>query len=189
MSETALINIGWAERHLRLADMGTKPKLLSNHEAEAEAEALTFWKYETEAEAEAFLKHKAEAEAEAHMLPSYYKYPFLNLITCYLLKFRQNIQANIIWKWKMLSFSSFETRNPNVKFWTLRLRSRSWSRSLCQVTKLKPKPKLWVFETTKLKPKPKLWPQMLRLREADAEAASYPCLAPSLFFLNMYSPC
>ena len=60
-----------------LADMGTKPevtkpKLWSNHEAEAEA--LTLWKHEAEAEAEAeafaFWKHEAEAKAEAHGLPS-----------------------------------------------------------------------------------------------------------------------
>ncbi len=50
-------------------DMGkkpdvTKPKLLLNHEAEAEAKAkaLTFWKHEAEAEALTFEKHKAEAE-------------------------------------------------------------------------------------------------------------------------------
>ena len=41
----------------------TKPKLWSNHEAEAEAEALTFWKHEAEAEALAFSKHETEAEA------------------------------------------------------------------------------------------------------------------------------
>ncbi len=62
----------------------------------------------------------------------------------------------------------------------MRLRSRSLSRSLCQVTKLKPKLQLSVFEPTrlKLKLKPKLWPQMLRLHEAEdeAEAASYPFL-------------
>ena len=45
----------------------TKPKLWSNHEAEAEG--LTFWKHEAEAEAEAlvFSKHEAEAEAEAYV--------------------------------------------------------------------------------------------------------------------------
>ncbi len=59
-------------------------------------------------------------------------------------------------------------------FGFVRLRSRS----LFQFTKLKLKPKLWLFETTKLKPKPKHWPQMLWLHEAEAEAAaaSYPCL-------------
>ncbi len=45
------------------------------------------------------------------------------------MKFRQIIQANMIWKWKTLSFSSFETRKPNVKFW------------ICEVTKPKLKPK------------------------------------------------
>ncbi len=45
------------------------------HEAEAEAEALTFWKHKAEAEAEAltFLKYEAEAEAEAQMLSSYFE--------------------------------------------------------------------------------------------------------------------
>ena len=71
-----------------------KPKRRSNHKAEAEA--LTFLKHEAEAEALAFSKHEAEAEAEAQVLTSYYKYPFLLLITCHLLKFRQNIQANMI---------------------------------------------------------------------------------------------
>ena len=73
----------------------TKPKLWSNHEAEAEA--LAFWKHEAEAEALTFSKHEAEAEAKAQVLPSYYKYSFLLLITCHfhLLKFRQNMQANI----------------------------------------------------------------------------------------------
>ena len=59
----------------------TKPKLWSNHEAEAEAEALNFWKHEAEAEALAFSKHEAEdeaeAEVEAQVLPSYHKYPSL----------------------------------------------------------------------------------------------------------------
>ncbi len=84
----------------------------SNHKAEAEALAL--WKH--------------GAEAEAQVLPSNYKYPFLPLITWHLLKFRRNIHANMIWIWKMLSFSSFETRNLNVKFW------------ICEVTKPKPFP-------------------------------------------------
>ncbi len=83
----------------------TKPKLWSN--LEGEAEALNLWKHE--AETEAFSKH--EAEAEAQVLPSYHKYPFLPLITCHLYKFRQNVQANMILKWKMLSFSSFESTN------------------------------------------------------------------------------
>ncbi len=110
------------------SDMGTKPevtkpKLWSNHEAET----LTFWKHEAEAEVKAlaFSKH----EAEAQVLTSYYKYPLLSLITCHLLKLRQNIQPNMIWKWKMLSLSSFETTKPIVKFW------------ICEVTK--PKPKLF----------------------------------------------
>ena len=111
----------------------TKPKLWSNHEAEAEAEVLTVRKHEAEAEAEAellaFSKYKAEAEAQ--VLLSYYKYPLLPLITCHLLKFRQNIQANMIWKWKMLRIPSFETTKPNLKFW------------ICEVMKPKPKPKLF----------------------------------------------
>ncbi len=57
-------------------DMGTKPKLLSNHEAEAEAKALNFWKHEAEAEALALAFSKHEAEAEAQVLPCYHKYPF-----------------------------------------------------------------------------------------------------------------
>ncbi len=60
--------------------------LWSNHKAEAEAEALNFSKHE----ALAFSKHDAKAEAEAQVLPSYHKYPFLPLITCPLLEFRQN---------------------------------------------------------------------------------------------------
>ncbi len=53
-----------------------------NHEAEAEAEALTFWKHEAEAEAEAFtfLKHEAEAEAEAQILSSYFE-AFMKLLS------------------------------------------------------------------------------------------------------------
>ncbi len=107
-----------------------KPKLWSKCKSEAEAKALTFWKHEAEAEALAlaFSKHEAEAGAEAQVLPSYYKYPFSPLITCHLLKFRQNIQANMIWKWKILSFSSFETTKPEVKFW------------ICEVTKPKLSP-------------------------------------------------
>ena len=61
-------------------------------------------------------KHEAEAETKAQVLPSYYKYPFLPLITCHLLKFRQNIQANIIWQWKM---SSFETTKPITVVYTV----------------------------------------------------------------------
>ncbi len=135
-------------------------KLWTNHEAEAKAEAWVF------------LKHKAEAKAAAQVFPSYNKHPFLKF-----LKFRQNKQANMIWKWKLF-----------FKFWVKKIEcnildlwgyeaevkafAKSQSRSFCQVTK--PKPKLWVFETTKLKPK--LWPQMIRLREGEAEAASHPCL-------------
>ncbi len=52
----------------------TKPKPLLNHEAEAEAEALTFWKYE--AEAFNFSKH----EAEAQMLSNYFK-AFVKLLS------------------------------------------------------------------------------------------------------------
>ena len=48
----------------------TKPKLWSNHEAEAEA--LTFWKYGAEAEAKAkawpFSKHEAKAETKRKIL-------------------------------------------------------------------------------------------------------------------------
>ncbi len=93
--------------------MGTKPKLWSNHEAEAEAEALNFWKHEAEAEAEAlaFSKHEAKAEAEAQMLPSYHKYPFLPLITCHFFKFRQNVQGNMIGKWKMWVFEVLSQQN------------------------------------------------------------------------------
>ncbi len=80
-----------------------KPRLWSTHKSEDKAEnkALNFCKHEAEAEAEAlaFSKHKAEAEAQA--LPSYYKYPVLLLITFHLLKFRQNVKANMIWNWKM----------------------------------------------------------------------------------------
>ncbi len=128
-------------RGISRSDMGTKPevtkpKLWLNHEAEAEAEALNFWKHEAEAEAEAltFSKHEAEAEAEAQVPPNYHKYPYLPLImliTCHLLKLRQNVQANMIWKWKMLSFSSFDPTKSNVKFW------------ICEITKLKLKPKLF----------------------------------------------
>ena len=54
-------------------DMGMKPevtktKLWSNHKAEAQTQALTFW------------KHRAEAKDGAEVLLSYYKYPFLSLI-------------------------------------------------------------------------------------------------------------
>ncbi len=44
------------------------------------------------------------------------------------------------------------------------------------------------LKTTKLKPKPKFWPQMLRLREAKAEAkaASCPCCTP-YFALGIHS--
>ena len=54
----------------RCHEAEVKPKLLLNHEAEAQAEALTFCEHEAEAEAEAFtfLKHEAEAKAEAQML-------------------------------------------------------------------------------------------------------------------------
>ncbi len=50
-------------------DMGMKPevkkpKLWSNHKAEAQTQALTFW------------KHGAEAKDGAEVLLSYYKYPF-----------------------------------------------------------------------------------------------------------------
>ncbi len=89
-------------------------------------------------------------------------------------------------KIKNVEFFKFWDNKPNRKFLCptmptapdiyvfVRLQSRNWSRSFSQITKLKPKPKLWVFETTKLKPK--LWPQMLRLHETEAEAAWYPCL-------------
>ncbi len=117
-----------------------KPKLRSIHKAEAEAEALNFWKHEAEAEAEALAFSKHEAEAEAQVLPSYHKYPFLPLIICHFLKFRQTVQGNMIWKWKMLSFWSVGPTKPNVK--------------------------LWIYEVTKPKLKPKLFPS----HEAEAEA-------------------
>ncbi len=49
----------------------------------------------------------------------------------------------MIWKWKMLSFSSFESRKPNVKFWT--------------------------YEVTK----PKLKPKPLPSHEAEAKALNF----------------
>ena len=117
----------------------TKPKLWPNHKAETEA--LTFWKHEAEAGVFGFSKHVAEAEAQ--VLPSYYNYPFLPWITCHLLKFRQNIQANMICKWKMLSFLGFETTKPIVIFW------------ICEITK------------------PKLNPKLFPNHEAEAETVSF----------------
>ncbi len=50
----------------------TKPTLWSNHEAEADTEALTFWKHEAEAKAEALAFSKHEAEVDAKVLISYH---------------------------------------------------------------------------------------------------------------------
>ncbi len=46
-----------------------KPKLWLDHEAETEAEALTFWNHE--AEALPLLNHEAEDESEAQVFGSY----------------------------------------------------------------------------------------------------------------------
>ncbi len=126
--------------------------------------------HEAEAEALAFSKHEAAA---CQVLASYNKYPFLPLII-YLsfVEIRAKYTGKHDLKMKNVEFFKFWVIKTNCKiFGFVRLRSRTWSRSLFQITKLKSM--LWLFGTTKLKLKWKLLPQMLRL----CEAASYPCLA------------
>ena len=106
-----------------------KQKLWSNHEAEAKAEALTFWKHKAEAEDLAFSKHEAEAECEAQVLPSYYMVEFW-ICEVTKPKLKPKLFPNHEAEAKPLTFWNHKAEAKAVAANALALGSRSWIKQL-----------------------------------------------------------
>ncbi len=83
--------------------------------------------------------------------------PFYPWLLAIFFKLRQNVQGNMIWKWRMLRFWSVGPTKPNVKF------------RVCEVTKQKLKPKLFPSHETEGKAEALgFW-----YHEAEAEALTW----------------